>query len=115
MTGKCPDFVSNELVVGRPQTMSRISLSNNGKCTLMVDASSVVGRVTINASKDLGVLVPGYVSGQPITVPRGSVKYITLYNGYAYGGPISFTLTFSGATTLITSTSTLILAAFNLM
>ena len=51
--------------------MNRISLDNNGKCTFMVDASSVVGRVTINANKDLGVLVPGYVAGQPITVPRG--------------------------------------------
>ena len=106
--------MSNELVVGNPQTMSRIQLKDNGKCTFMVDASSVVGRVTIEGGKELGVLYPGYTTGQPITVERGSVKYITIYNGNPYGGPISFSLTFSCATNLLAAFSSSAFAIYHM-
>ena len=55
-------------------------------------------------------MYPGYAAGQPITVERGAIKYITVYNGNPYGGPISFTLTFSGATNLMASMISLALA-----
>ena len=70
----------------------------------MVNAESIVGRVTIEGDTNLGVIYPGYTVGQPITVPRGESKYIQLYNGNPYGGPIQFTLTFSGAEKLLAST-----------
>lgn len=94
--------------------MPRIQLADNGKCTFSVDASSVVGRVTISADNSLGVLYPGYTSGQPITVERGSIRYITIYNGNRYGGPISFTLTFSGATNLLAGVSSMAFALYNM-
>ena len=77
--------------------MPTVLLPDNGKCTFMVNAESLVGRVTIDGDSSLGVIFPGYTIGQPITVPRGESKYIQLYNGNPYGGPIQFTLTFSGA------------------
>ena len=78
----------------------------------MVDASTVVARVTIqDPSNYLGVIYPGYTRGEVITIPRGQTKYITLYNGVDYGGEISFSLTFSGATHLFVS-ATLALSAY---
>lgn len=115
VTGKCQDFVSNELVVGNPQKMSRIQLVDNGKCTFSVDASSVVGRVTISAESTLGVLYPGYAAGQPITVERGSIKYITIFNGSPYRGPVSFTLTFSSATNLMASIASVAFTMYQMM
>ena len=47
-----------------------------------------VSHVSIKDSDMIGVLFPGYTIGQPITVPAGEVKYITVYNGNDYMGPI---------------------------
>ena len=95
--------------------MSRIQLVDNGKCTFSVDASSVVGRVTISAESTLGVLYPGYAAGQPITVERGSIKYITIFNGNPYGGPVAFTLTFSSATNLMASIVSVAFTMYQMM
>ena len=43
-------------------------LPTNGKCTMKIDATAQVGRVTLTGN-NLGVLFPGYMIGQPITVP----------------------------------------------
>ena len=51
------------------------------KCTIMVDGNAGVARATFTGTNNLGVLYPGYVMGQPITVNQGEVKYITVYNG----------------------------------
>ena len=57
----------------------------------------MVGRITFkDPTNALGVLYPGYVLGQPITVPQGEKKYITLYNGNQ-AGQLMFTAIFSGA------------------
>ena len=78
----------------------------------MIDATKIVGRVTISGDNRLGVLYPGYNIGQPISVEEGNIQYITLYNGVEFGGPISFRLTFSKATKLVTSAFTASLLAY---
>ena len=66
-------------------------------CTIMVDASKFTGRITFkDPTNSLGVLYPGYVLGQPITVAEGEIKYITLYNGNQ-AGVLQFESIFSGA------------------
>ena len=63
----------------------------------MIDATKAVARITFKDRTDsLGVLYPGYVLGQPITVQEGQVKYITVYNG-AQIGVLQFTAEFSAA------------------
>ena len=62
----------------------------------MVDATQATARVTFSGSYELGVMYPGYVMDQPITVEAGSTKYITVYNG-RQSGTISFAVVFSGA------------------
>ena len=55
-------------------------LPENGKCTMKIDATAQVARVKLTGN-NLGVLFPGYIIDQPITVPQGKVKYLTIYNG----------------------------------
>ena len=45
------------------------------------------------------MLVPGYVNGQPITVNKGDIRKITLYNGNP-SAELQFTIVYSGAATL---------------
>ena len=77
-------------------------MGENTKCTIMVDASSAVGRVSFSGTNSLGVLYPGYVMGQPITVDKGSSKYITVYNGMSKGS-VTFNVVFSSAQSLLAS------------
>ena len=48
--------------------------------------------------------------GQPITVPLGEVRTITIFNG-ASGGSSYFDVTFSGASTLAASSAALALVS----
>ena len=61
------------------------------------------------------MLYPGYVLGQPLTVPEGEVKYITVYNG-AQVGVLTFKSIFSGAVanTLMTVSAIAALAMSNM-
>ena len=77
-------------------------MGENTKCTIMVDANAAVGRVTFAGTSSLGVLYPGYVMGQPITVDKGETKYITVFNGMSKGS-VTFNVVFSGAAGLIAS------------
>ena len=82
-------------------------------CTITVDATENVARVIFESSGDtgeLGVLVPGYVDGQPITIPEGTTREITIFNGKEYG-PIFFTQSFSGAVMMQTMVGTALIAA----
>ena len=78
-----------------------------------MDATERAGRVTfsqnggLTKNPTLGVLVPGYVMGQPITVPQGEVRTITIFNG-AQGGSVFFDVVFSGATALAASSALLV-------
>ena len=51
------------------------------------------------------MLVPGYVNGQPITVNKGDVRKITLYNGNP-SNILQFYITYSGAASLVTAAAT---------
>ena len=68
-------------------------LEAKGKCTIRVNAANFVAHVSIKDSDKVGVLYPGYTLGQPITVDKidpqdTGVKYITVFNGNDYMGPI---------------------------
>ncbi len=91
----------------KPIKQTNKSLGTNSKCQIVVDATERVARVTFSQpsllkNPTLGVMVPGYVMGQPITVPQGEVRTITIFNG-ASGGSSYFDVTFSGATSLAAS------------
>ena len=45
---------------------------------------------------NLGILIPNYILGQPITVPKGEVRTITLYNG-APSGNIYYNVIYSNS------------------
>ena len=81
-------------------------LGENTKCTIMVDATKAVARVTFGGSRSLGVLYPGYVMNQPITVNKGDLRYITVYNGMSKGS-VQFAVTFAGAASLATGLATI--------
>ena len=65
-------------------------------CKVEVDGTKSIARVIFDDTDTLGVLYPGYVMGEPITVQQGSVKTVTIYNG-GNQGPISFRISFSAA------------------
>ena len=106
----CFEFESNSLAAGQPRS-STVDLGINSYCTIRVDASKFVGRITfIDSTSSLGVLYPGYVLGQPITVKEGETKYITVYNGNQVG-VLTFKSVFSGAVkSTLVAISTLSLA-----
>ena len=105
--GLCPgDFIASRTQYGTSLPYRTVLLGENTKCTMMIDATNAVARVTFSGTNSLGVLYPGYVMGEPITIKRGDIKYITVYNG-SQKGSVQFTVTFAGAATLATSLATL--------
>ena len=74
-------------------------------CTVKVDATEAVARVIFDNDDDLGVLKADYVIGQPITVDKGNIEYIQVYNGNS-AGYLNFRVSFSSAEkVLMTATS----------
>ena len=71
-------------------------MPENGKCTIKIDATAQVARITFSGATNIGALFPGFTKDQPISVPQGEIRYLTFYNGQA-SGPLSYTATFSGA------------------
>ena len=69
-------------------------------CKVIVDGTNAVARVVFDEVSTLGVLYPGYVIGEPITVQQGQTKTITIYNG-GNNGPVSFLISFSEASKLV--------------
>ena len=51
------------------------------------------------------MLIPGYVNGQPVTVQKGDIREITLYNGNP-SAALQFYITYSGAVSLATAAAT---------
>ena len=67
--GLCPtEFVSDPSQYGTTLPGRSVLLGENVKCTIMVDGNAGVARATFTGTNNLGVLYPGYVMGQPITV-----------------------------------------------
>ena len=97
--GNCPSYQSDELTQGVYMNYTKV-LDSNEKCTFLIDATKKVARVIFDDVTKLGVLYPGYVIGEPITVKQGLKKYITIYNGNDLGA-ISFKLSFSGASRIV--------------
>ena len=74
---KCFDFTSTKLAVGATTIKkdSYTTLGVNLMCTIQVDATAFVGRITFYDSNNaLGVMFPGYTLGQPITVAKGKIQ-----------------------------------------
>ena len=72
------------------------NLPNGGQCTIAIDATKGMARVRFNKAAQLGVLFTGYKDGEPITIPKGEVQSITVYNG-DIRFPLAFEVTVSGA------------------
>ena len=95
--GLCPtEFIGSEAQYGTTLPARSVLLGENNKCTIMVDSNQGTSRIAFSGSSELGVLYPGYVMGQPITVEKGMVKYITVFNG-KQSGSVQFSVIFSGA------------------
>ena len=77
-------------------------------CTIRVNATAFTARVVFDDSDKLGVLYPGYKMGQPITVEKGKIKYVQIYNGND-AGPTQFKISFSSAQRLLVQSLALLL------
>jgi hypothetical protein len=60
-------------VVGQAIETKQANLPQGGQCTLTIDATQALGRVTFKKATSLGVLYNGYQLNEPITVPQGDI------------------------------------------
>ena len=93
--GLCPSYQSDEFTQGVYMNFTK-QLDNKQMCKIDIDGTKAIARVIFDDTDTLGVLYPGYVIGEPITVQQGSSKTVTIYNG-GNQGPISFVISFSTA------------------
>ena len=101
--GLCPtEFISSEVQYGTTLPAKSVILGENTKCSIKIDATQGVARVAFSGTRDLGVLYPSYVMETPITIEKGQIRYITVYNGKAVG-TVSFAVLFSSAASLTLS------------
>ena len=80
---------------------------------MTIDASQAMGRVTFEKSASLGVLYNGYKPEQPLTVPKGEIQEIVVYNGNV-NQPVSVTVVTSGAQALAATAATAALVSLSL-
>ena len=66
---------------------------------MTVDATQAMGRITFKKAVNLGVLYNAYLINEPITIPKGEIQSITIYNG-KLNGPLSIDIVTSGAKAL---------------
>ena len=59
---------------------------------------------------ELGVLYNGYLINEPLTIPKGQIQSITIYNG-KLAGPLSLDIVTSGATALAAGMASVMVAA----
>ena len=78
---------------------------------MRVDATNGVARVIFSNTLYLGIELDAQVD-DIITVKEGSISDITIYNA-AESGPITFGISFSGASSLVTSAA--VVAALSLL
>ena len=107
----CPTLFQPSLALYGQEIKDNHKLPENTKCTILMDASLATARITVKESSSnayaIGVLFPGYKVGQPITIPQGSKKTITIYNGGSRGY-LNFEIVLSGAGQLAVSTAALL-------
>ena len=66
----CPaSFVSTIEEIDDAVPVKNVALSENTKCTMVIDATEAVARVTISGNPYVGVMLPDYEIGQLLTVP----------------------------------------------
>lgn len=95
----CPEFSSSPDKFGR-YFNNTWSLAEGGRCTINVNANQGVARVIFDETESLGIDYEGVRIGEVITVESG-VAAIEIYNG-AEEGPLTFLISFSGASALST-------------
>ena len=68
-----PSWTSEKSFYGQDPIRSSRQMAENNKCSILLDATEATARITIEGrdARSVGVLFPGYVQGQPITVPEG--------------------------------------------
>ena len=76
-----------------------------------MDATSGVARVIFSNTLYLGIELDAQVD-DVITIEKGTISDITIYNA-AESGPITFGISFSGASALVTSAA--VVAALSLL
>ena len=102
--GACMPFVSVE---GYSREVRQSNLPAGGQCTISIDATQAMGRIQFDKAVGLGVLFNDYDVGEPITIPKGEIQEITIYNGKT-SQPISIDIVTSGATTLAAGAAALV-------
>ena len=96
----CPSYVATPAKVGVNTTIKEnTTLPAGGKCTMTIDATQEVARVLIKEGNELGVLFNQYKMNEWITIPKGNIQEITVYNGKE-SGPLAFIVLFTSAITL---------------
>ena len=80
-------------------------MASGGQCTVKVDATAGIARVIFDNTSYLGIDDENAQIGDVITVESG-VREILIYNG-AETGPLTFDISFSGASTLIAGVTAL--------
>ena len=93
----CPGFVSTQEKSGNYYNQTW-ALSQGTMCAVKIDASEYLARVIFDNVSFLGIEYKGAKIGDPITF-EGGQHTIWLYNG-AESGPVTFELSFSGASTI---------------
>ena len=96
VVGACMPFVTSE---GIDSSTRQVSLPEGGQCSVTVDATDAMGRITFQKAVNLGVLYNAYLINEPITIPKGEIQAITIYNGKEYG-PLAIDIVTSGAKAL---------------
>ena len=108
----CPDFVSSPEQYQQYKNTTW-SMAEGSKCNVRLDATEGVARVIFSGNLFLGIEYEAKVN-DIITIENG-VEDITIYNA-AESGPITFTISFSGASALTSAAASLLaiaaLAAF---
>ena len=100
----CPEFVSGTEKYQK-YFNNTWSLASGGQCKVKIDATAGVARVIFDNTSYLGIEEESAQIGDVITVESG-VREILIYNG-AETGPLTFDISFSGATTLIAGVTAL--------
>merc|ERR1711981_1183123 len=100
----CPEFVSSSEKFQK-YFNNTWSLASGGQCTVKIDATAGVARVIFDNTSYLGIEMEGAQIGDVITVESG-ITEILIFNG-AETGPLTFDISFSGASTLIAGATAL--------
>ena len=101
-TVTCPSFTSDPTKYGQYDNRT-VAMAAGSKCDVTIDASLGVARVIFSNSNYLGFEFEGdYLMDDVITINDGGIENLTIYNA-AESGPITFYISFSGATALISS------------